>query len=112
MHQVRLHTVRTVAIIPLLDRFTRQHMPEILFAIDLRSQFVPLCVPDPRLHLTMRVVCGHIEYPRIAGLTVGADIAFPQVPVDQAELDRSASGFEHAEKSRDEMALSPSEDLI
>lgn len=54
--------------------------------------------PHPELHLIMRVVCACVEDIDVSGFAVGADVAVPEVAMDEGGLYGASVGFKRAEE--------------
>lgn len=54
--------------------------------------------PHPELHLVVRVVRACVEDVDVAGLVVGANVAVPEVAVDEGRLYSASVGFKGAEE--------------
>lgn len=96
---IHVNTIQPIPIIKHLNRFTNPRIPQILLQINLIvHKTMAFTSPHPELHLVVRVVRACVEDVDITGFVVGANVAIPEVAVDEGGLYDASVGFKRAEE--------------
>jgi hypothetical protein len=101
MPHKELHMVDAIPIIELIGWFADPNNSEIFLSIDIPAHTIEMGVPPhSQLQLVVPVEGTGIEYVGLSSLSIGPDIAIPEVAMQKAWLDISIIRLKWSDQQR------------